>query len=92
MDDAQNQIPIIYCSHCMGEIYKRDVVYNLDEIYDGGKFIVHQDCLTFSLENNKELVLKYIFDDLCRLQDIFDQLLTKFEMWDLIDDWGEDDE
>jgi len=91
--DFQNQqptMPVAICDHCKEEIYAGDYIYNLDEIYMNGTFIVHEDCLLKSLEESRELVTEYFFDDLCRLQDIFAELLFKMVAFDMFDNWEEE--
>lgn len=88
--DFQNQKPIAFCEHCNGEIYAGDYIYNLDEVYMNGRFIVHEDCMLKDLEANKELVSNYFFDDLCRLQDIFTELLSRIVTSDIFDNWSEE--
>lgn len=90
--DVQNEIPVSYCECCHGEIYSGDVVYDLAQIYMGGRHIVHEDCIIDSLEDNKELVTQFLFSDLCLLTDIFDSVLTKIYAHDIFDDWREDDD
>jgi len=88
--DIQNQKPIAFCEHCMGEIYAGDYMYNLDEVYMNGSFVVHEDCMLRNLERNRELVSNYFFDDLCRLQNIFAELLPKIVASDMFDNWDEE--
>lgn len=88
--DFQNQQPISFCEHCNGEIYTGDYIFNLDEVYMNGRFIVHEDCMLKDLEKNKELVNNYFFDDLCRLQDIFTELLSKIVASEMFDNWSEE--
>jgi len=88
--DSQNKKPIAFCEYCKGEIYAGDYIYNLDEVYMNGRFIVHEDCMLKELEANREFVSNYFFDDLCRLQDIFAQILVKIVATDMFDNWDEE--
>ncbi|OQB14692.1 MAG: hypothetical protein BWY15_00842 [Firmicutes bacterium ADurb.Bin193] len=88
--NIQNESPISYCGCCHGEIYSGDTVYDLSEIYTSARYIVHEDCMIDSLTENKELVMQYLFSDLCLLQDVFNELLTKYNALDVFDDWEGD--
>lgn len=89
--DLQNEVPVSYCECCRSEIYSGDIVYDLAQVYMGGRHVVHEDCMLDSLEENEELLTRFLLSDLCLLKDIFDSILTKFYAFDIYDDWRDDD-
>ncbi|MDR0405894.1 MAG: hypothetical protein LBH54_03745 [Clostridiales bacterium] len=88
--DKQNEFPLAYCAHCRGEIYGGDTVYDLARVYAGGRCVVHEDCLTDSLEANEALVTRFLFGDLCLLLDLFGEVLEKCAAWDIFETEEED--
>ncbi len=90
--DIQNELPVSYCECCHGEIFSADFIYDLAEIYMSGRCLVHEDCLIESIEQNKALVMEYLFSDWCLLKDIFDSILMKRYAFEIVDDWGECDD
>jgi hypothetical protein len=73
------------CEYCKGEIYDNDIICNLNEVYGEGDYIVHEECIADSLLENKEKTHDFIFDDLCKLSEIFDTLLSKYVAWEYLD-------
>lgn len=92
--DKQCEIPVSHCECCQNEIFGGDMVYDLAEVYMGGRHVVHEDCMTESIEQNKILAMEFLLSDTCLLKDIFDSILTKrfaLEIFDFLG-VGEDDE
>ena len=81
----------ILCGHCGCVIYDGDIICNLNEVYGEGDFIVHEECLTDSLSDNKPKALEYIFEDLSVIFDLFDGLLSKYTAWEYFERIEEDE-
>ena len=77
------------CEHCDGEIYDNDIICDLAAVYGDGCCIVHEECAADSLNSNRELAQQYIFDDLSRLAEVFERLLSKYVAWEYLE--GYDD-
>lgn len=88
--DMQNVSPVELCKSCGGEIYSGEYVYDLFPVLTGKSHVIHVDCLCDCLESHKNQVIDYIFDDLSILEDVFDGLLDKNLMMNVIDDWSDD--
>ena len=82
----------ILCEHCRAEIYDDDIICNLNEVYCGDDFIVHEECVADSFHDNKLSVIEYVFDDLNILSEVFDKHLTKYVAYEYFEGLEEEDE
>lgn len=80
---------VMICRHCGEDIYPDDIIYNLEDIYNEGAHIVHENCLGNSLKKNPEATVEYITSDLCLLQDLSDIMLRREAAIEYIDRLGE---
>jgi len=81
--DKQYESPIAICRHCLMEIYKGDIVRNLDEIM-GSQFIIHNSCLAdFCYENTIATgIVAVWFRDNC----LYESMITIITVCQLADE------
>ena len=83
---------VLMCRECGNEIFPDDMIYNMEEIFKEGTYIIHENCLCNSVMQNKEAVADFLTADLCVLQDVFDSFMCRKQAIEYIDSLGEDDD